>query len=492
VRNSRYAYTALRDFQASDDVLQYISRTSQALISRAHLEMDLRLERAGASLGNFLEDDLSGTYLGLGKDAQLHLERFRSFLHTFYVGKHGYWPPTPLDNSSSALPKSVYRSMYFEFRDLYEYLVDPSSGTAIQDNKPVDGGICVYQNILAYDRRQRYPSLPHPLPLVPKIPAQLSYGRSLGRIFGNKQSKLVRRVAASNALCAATNSADEDVMKCDLVREYLHFEKQWTMKEDTTVSCADARKVRWILVYAILQTLISVTRAPQEVRDTEGVSYALCCQIAGTPPWQTGDKAQKVKPVQEKFKRLSLRETLLELGPDMDILSAKPSPLVVIPKGVRTTPSTVPIPTKVSINNNLSVKSPQPIRTSSWDLLNQGYADVSPIEPNGDVHKYLQEVSPIDHQNVSPLSHHSDPTSPSTSESGTGNGGWSTSSSEDDMDHKSVTGSDGASNYGDDEDEEKIDVERRLSVKVPVSKKNSYSSFQPGSHNPEVDMYICS
>ncbi len=60
------------------------------------------------------------------------------------------------------------------------------------------------------------------------------------------------------------------------------------------------------------------------------------------------------------------------------------------------------------------------------------------------------------------------------------------------MDHKSVTGSDGASNYGDDEDEEKIDVERRLSVKVPVSKKNSYSSFQPGSHNPEVDMYICS
>ena len=36
----------------------------------------------------------------------------------------------------------------------------------------------------------------------------------------------------------------------------------------------------------MLQTLISVTRAPVEVRDTEGVSYPLCCQIAGTPPWQ--------------------------------------------------------------------------------------------------------------------------------------------------------------------------------------------------------------
>jgi len=434
--------------------------------------MDLRLERAGASLGNFLEDDLSGTYLGLGKDAQLHLERFRSFLHSFYVGKHGYWPPTPLDRSSSALPKSVYRSMYFEFRNLYEYLVDPSFGTAVQNNNPVDGGICVYQNILAYDRRQRFPSLPHPLPLVPKIPAQLNH-RNFGRIFGNQQAKLDRRIAASNALLAATNLNDDEVMNCDLVREYLRFEKQWTMKEDTTVSCADARKVRWILVYAILQTLISVTRAPKEVRDTESVSYALCCQIAGTPPWQTGDKARKIKPVQKDFKRLSLRETLLELGPDMDILSAKPSPLVVIPKGARTTPITVPVPRRISCNNNLHVKSPQPIHTSSWDLLNQAYAD----------------VSPIDHANVSPLSHSSDPTTPSTSESGTGNEGWSASSSEDDMDHKSVTGSDGASNYGDDEDEEGFKVTDR-SFKDPISKRNSFSSFRPGICNPEVDQYI--
>lgn len=452
--------------------------------------MDLRLERAGASLGNFLEDDLSGTYLGLGKDAQLHLERFRSFLHTFYVGKHGFWPPTALDRSSSALPKSVYRSMYFEFRSLYEYLVDPSSGTAIQDNRPVDGGICVYQNILAYDRRQRYLSLPHPLPLVPKIPAQLSHGK-FSRIFGNKQAKLDRRVAASNALCAATNPLDEEVMNCDLVRGYLRFEKQWTMKEDTTVSCADARKVRWILVYAILQTLISVTRAPHEVRDTEGVSYALCCQIGGTPPWQTGDNAAKLKPVKEELKRLSLRETLLELGPDMDSLSAKPKPLVVIPKGARIAPSTVPVPRRISVNSNLNVKSPQPIRASSWDVLNQGYGDVSPIDPESDVRAQLQAVSPIDHLNVSPLSHQSDPTTPSTSESGTGNGGWSASSSEDDMDHKSVTGSDGASNYGDDEDEDRPE-KRNNPLKVPISKRNSYSSFRPGSHNPELDRFLLS
>lgn len=460
-------------------------------MSRAHLEMDVRLERAGESLGNFLEDDLSGAYLGLGKEAQMHLERFRSFLHTFYVGKHGYWPPTPLDRNSSALPKSVYRSMYFEFRNLYEYLVDQSSGVALQDNKPVDGGICVYQNVLAYDRRHKYPSLPHPLPLVPKVPDQLAHRKSFGRIFGNRQARLDRRVAASAALCAATNPTDEAVISCELVREYLRFEKQWTMKEETTVSCADARKVRWILVYAILQTLISVTRAPQEVRDTEGVTYPLCCQIAGTPPWQTGEKPKMIKP-QQPFKRASLGETILQLGPDMDILSAKPSPLVVMPSKCAKRAS---LPRKISINSNIHVKSPQPIRPSSWEVLSQGYGDVSPIDYDSGSPAPPPSVSQIEHKNVSPLSQHapSDPTTPSTSETGTASGGWSASSSEDDMEHTSINGSD-ASNYGDDEDDE--DDERphasEKTLKAPHSKRNSVGSFRPGSVNPEVDNYILS
>ncbi|KAK4692740.1 hypothetical protein P7C71_g4522, partial [Lecanoromycetidae sp. Uapishka_2] len=317
---------------------------------------------------------------------------------------------------------------------------------------------------------------------------ELSHGK-FGKIFGNKRAKLERRVAAANALCAATNPNEEEIVNCDLVREYLRFEKQWTMKEDPTVSCADARKVRWILVYAILQTLISVTRAPQEVRDTEGVSYALCCQIAGTPPWQTSNNVPKVKAVKEELKRLSLRETLIELGPDMDILSAKPKPLVVIPKGARTIPTTVSVPRRVSITSNLQVKSPQPIRTTSSDLLNQGFANVSPVEPNDATRLDLQAVSPIDHLNVSPLSQASDPTTPSTSESGTGKGGWSASSSEDDMDHKSVTGSDGASNYGDDEADDSP-AKKGDSLKISLSKNNSFSSFRPGNHNPELDHFL--
>ena len=446
--------------------------------------MDLRLEHAGASLSTFLEDDLSGTYIGLGKQAHIHLERFRSFLQTFYIGRYGYWPPTD-SRYGSALSKDVYRSMYFEFRHLYEYLVDTSSGTALQDNKPVDGGICVYQNIMSFDKRQKYVSLPHPLPMIPKLPAQLSHRKSFGRLLGRQQGKQERRVRAVEALSAATNGLDHEVMRCGLVREYQHFEKTWTMREDSTVSCADARKVRWILVYATLQVLISVTRAPKEVRDTEGVSYPLCCQTAGTPPWETGINPRKEKPKLQRL-RTSLRDSILELGPDMDIISARPSPLVVPPKN-----HSIPLPRKISINSNLFVKSPQPIRVSSWEVLNRASRDVSPdVSP---VDMYIS--NPIDHTNVSPLSHlpSSDPTTPSASGS-SGRDGWSASSSEADMDHDSVY--DNESNYGDDEDEESPRALKLQSSEkpppIPVRKRPSQASFRPGNGNFEVEAYILS
>ena len=463
----------------SDIDMQYISRPSQALISRAHLEMDLRLERAGTSLGNFLDVDLSGA-LGLGKEAQLHLERFRCFLHTFYVGQHGYWPPTPWRGSSRAFPKDVYRSMYCDFRDLYEYLCDPTSGASIQDNKPVDGGICVYQNVVAFDKRHKYASLPHPLPLIPKIPTPVNNRSTFGRMFGCKRVTMERRLAASDALSAASNFCDDGDMNCPLVREYLRFEKQWTMVEQSTLSCADARKVRWILVYAILQILISVTRAPPEVRDTEGVTYSLCCQIGGTPPWKTGEK-KTTRPQLAPIKTASLSERLLELGPDMDVLSAKPAPLVVPQKSGKRSSWTPSSPRKLSKVHNITLKAPKPIRTASWEILNQKFGDVSPIDDTS---------SPIQHGDVSPIqqicNHQSNPTTPSTSENGEGRDAWSANSSVDEMDHYSVNGSD--SNYGDDEDEELRATGK--SSKAPSVKRVSFGSFRPGSCNPEVEQYI--
>jgi hypothetical protein len=40
------------------------------------------------------------------------------------------------------------------------------------------------------------------------------------------------------------------------------------------------------LIYAVLQTLLSVTKAPVEVSDTQNVPYNICVLTAGCPPWK--------------------------------------------------------------------------------------------------------------------------------------------------------------------------------------------------------------
>ena len=60
-------------------MLQPLSEVTKALITRAYLEMDLHINRVTNSLSNFLEEEFSPKYLGIGKGARAHLERFRSF-----------------------------------------------------------------------------------------------------------------------------------------------------------------------------------------------------------------------------------------------------------------------------------------------------------------------------------------------------------------------------------------------------------------------------
>ncbi|KAI9817781.1 MAG: hypothetical protein M1827_000900 [Pycnora praestabilis] len=514
-----------------------ISRVSKALITRAHLEMDLRLEHAGRLLSSFLEDELSGAYLGLSNGARVHLDRFRSFLNSFYVNKHGYWPPTRNNIRSSAFPKSTYTSMYIEFRNLYEYLVDEESSSSLADNKPANGGLCVLQNITAFDKRNKYASLPHPLPLVPETIdcTEKKRVRSFEKYFTNKQSKADRRVATLAALCAATNSHNVMVMECPLVRSYMRFEKECTAKEEEKVSSADARKVRWILVYAILQTLISVTRAPKEVRDTEGLTYPLCCQIAGTPPWKIGAKANEKKMEVERV-NVQPDVNVMEIKPDSEVSTPTHKPITQPTNPLGSYPELTPLTinkpgaaiqqaqfSATSLNNRIYAGSksgalwdrekgenaksaiipdadhdyfgplqqpvliaPQPRRTGFCEILVSGYGNANvtthnPIEPNSAL-----------------SSEDSDPSTPMSMASA-GSRSWGhdrTSSSDEessnlpDMDHASVTGS--MSIYGD----ESVGERSRSGscgfgtgvVFDPLKREYSVGSYRV--RNEEVERYL--
>ena len=288
-----------------------LSNTTRALLSRASLEEDLHIARVTRALGSFLEEELSTEHLGLSKPARDHLDRFRSCLHAYYVDKLGYFPPSV----DAPYNKRLWTKMYHAFQTLYEYLVDTNSSTDLANNHISTGGVYVSQNVKAFDDRNGYTPLPHPLPLLPESPTN---GRTVTtqkglRSFrlGSSDSAATARFTEREALSQASNSGGDDMAKCELVQEYQRFEKQ---KLEERLSLAEARKVRWLLIYSTLQMLISITRAPKEVRDTDSTPYPLCVLLAGGPNWLDSESDGKTPttPSVPYFRETTFAPQMLE------------------------------------------------------------------------------------------------------------------------------------------------------------------------------------
>ena len=278
------------------NIHQAQSRLTKALITRASLEMDIELSRTTRVLRDFLEDDLSSAYLGLTEGARYHLDRFRSFLHSFYVDKFGYWPPP----RGTTFSKALYRSLYFDFKNLYDYVVDSESTADLASQKLASGGICVLQNVTSFDKRHKFPSLPHPMPLLPcQVPIRKQRTESQKSLktlaLGSRQDREEQHLGARAALLLATNRSDTSIVDAPIIQAYMRFERQCAVaRRDEKVSITDARKVRWLLIYGTLQYLISALRAPAEVRDTESPKYFMCCLVGEHAQWQSEAKSTSI------------------------------------------------------------------------------------------------------------------------------------------------------------------------------------------------------
>lgn len=271
---------------------------SKMLINRARLNMDQKLERVGHAVATFFDDELHSGFLGLPEVARQHLDRFRSFLHSFYIEQHGFWPPKKFDED--VVQRLICNSLYADFRSLYLHLAETretNSGAAA--NVKLAGGVCALQNVKAFDARQHLAPLPQQLPRIPAMPA--SHSTTVSRrqsrsswnpLIRQREDKDRLNAERMQALIDSTNR-EWTLMNCLLVRRYSEFEIDSAVDELETISLADARKVRWIVVYAILQTLISITQAPNQVRNTEGLSYPLCCEVPQKMPWYV-DSAKSV------------------------------------------------------------------------------------------------------------------------------------------------------------------------------------------------------
>ena len=180
----------------------------------------------------------------------------------------------------------MWTKMSHAFQALYEYLADTDSTTDLRNSHTLSGGICITQNIKAFNDRNGFKPLPHALPLLPELPTKR---RTVTTQKGLRSFKLGIVNAATtdremdrDAWLQATNSSSDDTLTCELVHVYQRFEEQELGEE---LSVTEASKVRWLLIYSTLQMLISITCAPKEVRDTESTPYALCVLITGGPNW---------------------------------------------------------------------------------------------------------------------------------------------------------------------------------------------------------------
>jgi hypothetical protein len=346
-----------------------VSKVTKALITRSYLEMDLHLGRVTKALRNFLEDELASTHLGLPTPARNHLERFRSFLHSYYVNKFGYWPP----ETGHIMDKGLLRSMHQEFQILYDYLVDGDSSPDSTSRLPT-GGICVVQNVDAFNSRHKYEPLPHPSPLLPdyqSLEYRTSSQKGLRSLrLTSKSSKVDQSVSARAALTAATNKISSSSA---LVRNYIYFESKLTFRPEEKLSVGDARKVRWIAIYSILQMLTNAIRAPKEVIGADVVPYHLCLLTTGMPPWNediktTTSELSQARPI--KIDRETSDESTFTIHPDCednDYFSHK-----TMPNRSDSLASLRPQPLRInttsSVNRNSSIRSLHKSLTSNFSF----------------------------------------------------------------------------------------------------------------------------
>ncbi|TVY86525.1 hypothetical protein LAWI1_G007562, partial [Lachnellula willkommii] len=287
---------------------EHISRTSRALITRSRLEMDIRLNHCGITLGTFLEDDLSNAHLGLSTGERAHLDKFRSFLQSYLVAKLGYYPPS-CDTKTYSFSKSIYGEMCSEFQLLYDFLVDISITPSDPMPLSQQGGLCVLKSVQSFDQRNKYEPLLHPVPLLSETQDIEASKPPINQRFtwNSKADKMKPdgRLVAFADLCKATNRRNLALYDCSLVQEYCDFEKDCIFSPSKTdkndkLSQTDARKVRWILIYTMLQTLLSATKVPEQVRNSHEVSYNLCILTAGCPPWKEERPVESLLQTQAK------------------------------------------------------------------------------------------------------------------------------------------------------------------------------------------------
>ncbi|KAI0837008.1 hypothetical protein F5Y06DRAFT_90024 [Hypoxylon sp. FL0890] len=302
-----------------------VTPITRALLERACLETQLRVQAAEERLGEFSYEDIwlnaGPAARGAARDAA---ERLRQFFITHYAKIHGDWPPPEasartVEGDEMWLTRTLAREMQKDFGALYDYLVNRDivwdesetrssrkwmmvSESGNKSFDPDTPDLPFTDILIEFDNRMRFPHIPHPYPLVPEsIPPTTPPSSGSSRDRMRKDNKIINnsstkqacddRISERRAQLAYTEATNiyilgSDFTQSDLIESFVKFEKA---DQVGIVDPFVARRGRWVLIYGILQTLASVAVDAPNVRYKDNVLYHLSPRFKGTkaPPWKS-------------------------------------------------------------------------------------------------------------------------------------------------------------------------------------------------------------
>jgi len=284
---------------------RFVTPITKALLERASLEMQVRVQNCEDRLADFDFGDMWPMMSAQPPPARAAFERLRKFFQQHYQTFYELWPPVAQGDAEQWLTRDLARQLQKDFGALYDYLVNRDVTWDCSEERSgrkwnivnvgnksfeADSPDMPYTDILvAFDNRHKYPHIPHPYPLTPEsIPSKSSSRENLFKPSKKPNKPAEDKISERRAALAYTESTNiyllgSDFVSNDLVEAFVRFEKGDRAGD---VDPYAARRGRWVLIYGILQSLGAVSVDTPNLRYKSEVSYHLNPRLRGTPPWK--------------------------------------------------------------------------------------------------------------------------------------------------------------------------------------------------------------
>jgi len=214
-----------------------------------------------------------------------------------YKKQYGNWPPKAKSKKNefeeSGLNRSLLQSVYQDFTDLYDLLVnrdeltertvDSSHGDTLSEDTNKDA----LRKLLSEFDRSLTPVRP-PIPYdLPKLPDFAALKRDTNSMDQKKRDKETSKKLKDNDLTLILmDSYNRDSLKnTPFVEAFMAYERSLAHGRSAN-ELINIRIGQWVFLYVVLQMLpLLVVDAPG-LRWTKGVEYFLCEVPRSTAPWQ--------------------------------------------------------------------------------------------------------------------------------------------------------------------------------------------------------------